>query len=327
MTKAARYLAPVAALALAATAACAPSTDDDESGGGDGLTLATGSQGGTYYPLGNAIAGAWSSELDVSVNGQATDASAANLRMLDGGTADIVMAVNGTAVQAHEGTEAFEGDGGLENEFAALGNVYAEVLQIVATVDSGIESIEDLDGRDVAIGPAGSATAIMADNITESYGIELGTAHEDDFQVAADRMSNHEIDASFALLSLPAASLEDVAQSVDVDIVDFPDEGLEELMANDPSLTLRDIPQDTYSGMTDDVTTVTNWATMYVSMEMDEDLAYDLTRVMYENAEDVEHAVADEIQLDTALDGLGGVNLHPGAERFYEEQDVEIPEE
>jgi TRAP-type uncharacterized transport system substrate-binding protein len=51
-------------------------------------------------------------------------------------------------------------------------------------------------------------------------------------------------------------------------------------------------------------------------------MAYDLVRVMYENAGDIGHDVGSQVQLDTALDGLGSMELHPGARRYYEEQGV-----
>ncbi|QSB04278.1 TAXI family TRAP transporter solute-binding subunit [Natronoglycomyces albus] len=326
MSKAARILAPLAALALAATAACSPASDDADDNGGDngGLVLPTGSTGGTYYPLGNAIASVWNEHLDVTVNPQSSDASAENLRLLDSGRAQIIMSVNGTAVQAYEGTGAFAGDDGLENDFVAVGNIYAEVLQVVATANSGIEDITDLDGKRVAIGPPGSATAIMADNILDSYDIDV-TTFEDGFGDAADKLRDGQIDASFALLALPATSIDEVAQNTDINLVNFTDEGIDELIANDPSLTTMEIPGGTYDGIDDDVLTVTNWATFYVAPGMDDELVYDLTRVLYDHADEVQHGVAAEIQLETALDGLGGIPLHPGAQRYYEEQGVEIP--
>jgi uncharacterized protein len=41
--------------------------------------------------------------------------------------------------------------------------------------------------------------------------------------------------------------------------------------------------------------------------------------------DNVGHAVAAELQLASAIDGHGGIPLHPGAERFYEEQGISLP--
>jgi uncharacterized protein len=60
--------------------------------------------------------------------------------------------------------------------------------------------------------------------------------------------------------------------------------------------------------------------------DMDEDVVYDLVRTMYENAGDVEHAASEATQLDIAVDSLGPISLHPGAQRYYDEQGVEVEE-
>ncbi len=77
-----------------------------------------------------------------------------------------------------------------------------------------------------------------------------------------------------------------------------------------------------YPGVDEPVTWVTNWATLYTTSDLDEDTAYDLVRVLYEQNESIAeaHATGSQIQLDTALDGRIEIPIHPGAERYYDEQ-------
>jgi uncharacterized protein len=132
------------------------------------LTLSTGSTGGTYFPLGGAIAGVWSGELPgVNVSTQATGASVENLRLLDAGEVDIGWAVNGVAATAFEGTGEFEGEP--IDDLHVLGNIYAEVMQVVARADTGIETIDDMAGHPrcgvaVVDGTATAGDAVRADH-------------------------------------------------------------------------------------------------------------------------------------------------------------------
>lgn len=326
-----RAVVPAALAALALTSACAP--EDAGSGSGDSgvrsdMVLATGSTGGTYYPLGGGMAQVWTNEIEgLRVSTQATGASVENLRLLQAGEVELIMSVNGVAIDAYNGVNTFEGE---EHDFRAIGNIYREVMQVVARADAGVETIADLAGKRVQLGPAGSGTDVMARRILEYHGIDPETditAFNDTFADAAEQLRDGVVDAAFAILALPAASIIDVATSVDLRLVSIEGGALEQLLADDPSLTPVEVPEGTYPGQQGTAQWVTNWATLYCLTDLDDDQVYQLTKVMYEqmNPETVGHAVAAEIQLETALDGLGPIPVHPGAARYYEEQGIELP--
>lgn len=324
-----RLAAAVAAGALILAACNGDNGDDNgddngEAASGDRafLTMATGSTGGTYFPLGGAMAGVWNDNIDaVRVNTQSSGASVENLRLLDGGEVDMILAVNGVADTAAEGTGEFDGT---PLDFVAIANIYGEVTQIVATADSGITEIADLAGARVALGPPGSGTEVIARTILQAQGIDPDndiTPFNDTFGEAADGLRDGRLDAAFAILALPAGSIEEVATSVDITIVSIPQDLLDTLIADDPTLSALTIPAETYSGQANDAVTVTNWATLYATLDLDEDIAYELTRVLFEETESIANAVAvgDQIQLATALDG-NTIDVHPGSQRFYDEQ-------
>jgi TRAP transporter TAXI family solute receptor len=296
----------------------AAATDDERPGF---LTMATGSTGGTYFPLGGAMAGVWNDNIDdLQVGTQSSGASVENLRLLDAGEVDLILAVNGVAAEAHAGEGEFEEP----LDIAFLGNVYAEVMQIVATEASGIESIADLDGARVAIGPPGSGTEVIAREILEAEGIDPDNdidAFSESFGDAADGLRDGQIDAIFAILALPAGAVEEVATATDLTYVPIEGELLDGLLEADDTLSSLEVEPDTYPGQDEAVTWVTNWATLYAPPELNEDLVYDLVSVMYEEQQSVADAIAvgDQIQLDTALDGRSDIPMHPGAERYFEE--------
>ena len=297
--------------------------DPDPEPGDMNLTLGTGSTGGTYFPLGGAIAGVWSGEVDgVNVSTQATGASVENVRLISAGELDLAMAVNGVAADAFAGEGEFEGE---DHNWNALGNVYGEVMQVVARADAGIETIADMEGQRVAIGPPGSGTEVLARALLEFHDIDPDNdieAFSDTFGDAADNLRDGQVDAAFAILALPAASIEEVATATDITLVDIEGDPLDAALDADPTLSVLEVEAGTYPGQEEPATFVTNWATMYVDEGLDEDTVFELTRVLYEHNEEIAeaHTAGEQIQLDTAVDGLGGIPLHPGAEAYYEEQ-------
>lgn len=115
----------------------------DESGRKDEFILGTGSQGGTYYPLGGEMANIWNKHLDgVNITNTETGASVENLASIRDGNMDLGMAVHVPAQDAMKGEGDFEGTK-VENA-AFIGHIYPEIIQIVTRESTGIGSLEDL---------------------------------------------------------------------------------------------------------------------------------------------------------------------------------------
>lgn len=306
----------------------ADDADDDDADDDEvvGLTLATGSTGGTYFPLGGAMAEAWNDELSVAVSTQATGASVENLRLLAGEEVELIMAVNGVAHDAYDGIGEFDGE---PIEVEALGNVYPEVLQVIARADADINSIADLEGKRVAIGPPGSGTEVVARRLLGFAGIDPDNdidAFSETFGDATDQLQDGQVDAAFAILALPAGSVEEVATNTDIVVVNIDGDIQAQLLAEDDSYSAIDVPAGTYSSQAEDSVTVANWATLYALAGMDEDLAYGLTSVLYESAGRIADtiAVGEQIVIETAIDGLGPIPLNTGSARFFEEQGLMV---
>jgi len=292
------------------------------------LLMGTGGTGGTYYPLGGAIAEAWNSHIDgLNVTVQSTGASVENIRLIGSGEADLGMAMNGPAMAGYEGTGDFEGNA-VQN-FYAIGVIYPEVMQIITPKDSGIETVADLKGKRVSVGPPGSGTASSALKILEAYGIDPDNdidRFDDNFSDGASKIKDGLLDAAFAVLAVPAANVIDISTSTPVNIVDIEGEGLEAILAADPTFSAYEIPAGTYKGLDDIGHTVSQWAVLYVTDELSDDLAYQMAKVMYENTDEIAaaHASGNQITIDNATKGIAPVPFHPGAIKYYEEVGIPV---
>lgn len=298
--------------------------NNDETADVGSLQLGTGSTGGTYYPLGTEMANIINSNVEgydgFDVSAVSSGASVDNLANINQGEFELGMTVHLPALDALTGDGDFEG---VEiDNFGFMGHIYPEVMQIVTTEGSGIETIADLEGMRVAIGPPGSGTQAAAKLILEAYGLEDGDydAYEEGFGDAAGRIQDGNLDASFGLLGLPAGSIEELSISQDIKMISLTDEGLAYIEDNS-GYEAMNIPADSYDFLEDDVQAITAYAILVGSTDtIDEDLGYEITRALFDNADSVTHAQGMHLTLENALNGSNGLPMHPGAERYFEEQ-------
>lgn len=312
----------------------AESEGTEESGGedsGDGaeaegetpdfLTLLTGGTSGTYYPLGGEMASNITDETGIQTDALSSNASADNIVDLQAGEADLAMVQTDTVAQAVEGTGAFEGEA-VENVLA-LGSLYPETVQIVTTADSGIESVEDLEGKSVSVGAPGSGTFYNAEQILEIHGLSVEDdieAQNLDFGESTGGIQDGNIDAAIITGGTPTGAVEELTATVDVKILPIEQDKIDELVEQYPFYAEDTVESGTY-GIEEDVTTVAVLAMIAVSDSLSEDAVYDVTAAIYENTDSMAHARAEDITIDSALDGIG-IDMHPGAQKYFDEQGV-----
>ena len=129
-----------------------------------------------------------------------------------------------------------------------------------------------------------------------------------------DGVKDGNIDISFGVLGLPAASITDLQASTgDVKLLSLSDEAIQYVEENSGYLRYT-IPADSYDFLEEDVETVTAYAVLVANTNtVDDELAYELAKVMIEHADENTHAQAEQMTLENALDGFG-VTDPPGRE-------------
>lgn len=134
------------------------------------INIATGGTVGTYFPLGGAVADILNKNIPgANASAQSTGASVANINLLQQGKVDLAFVQNDIAYYAANGVEMFKDKkvAGLKG----LATLYPKTIQIVALDKSGITSLDQIKGKRVAVGVAGSGTEANARQILEAYGI------------------------------------------------------------------------------------------------------------------------------------------------------------
>lgn len=285
------------------------------------VNIGTGGTAGTYFPLGGAFAEIWNNNIKgINATAQSTGASVANINLLIDGEVEVVIVQNDTAYYAFNGEQMFEG--AAFDKLRGLATLYSEPLQIVTT-DPSIKTVADLKGKNIAVGAIGSGVEANARQIIAAAGMDF----EKDinpkflsFAEASSGLKDKQVDAAFLTAGIPTAAIQDLSAQNDVFIVAIDGDIAAKLKADYPFFTDFVIPADTYKGQTSDVQSLTVKSMLCVSADMDDDLAYALTKQIYENLDRVilAHNVGKYITKETASEAMP-IEMHPGALRYFNE--------
>jgi TRAP transporter TAXI family solute receptor len=257
---------------------------------------------------------------NMNVTAQATGASVENLKLISQKEAELAIVQNDMTDYAYNGTEAFK-DAKVEN-VRVIGNLYPEVIQIVASADSGINTIEDIKGKKFSVGAPGSGVEANARQLLDVLGMTYNdfSANYLSFAESADSLKDNHIDGFMFVSGVPNAAIQDTATTSSLKFVSIPDDVINELTTKYPFFVEIIIPAGTYKGQDADVKTVAVTATLIVGAEVSEQVVYDLTKALFENQPELAtaHAKGAELSLESAVKGVS-VPFHPGAEKYYKE--------
>ncbi|QNG59446.1 TAXI family TRAP transporter solute-binding subunit [Bacillus sp. PAMC26568] len=310
--------------------ACGEKEATTGSGGGSGdsgdskpktLRILTGGTGGTYYPLGGSFGDIISDNTDYKATVQSSGASVENMQTLKSGDAEIAFSQTDIATYALNGESMFK-DNKIDNVLG-LGTLYNETVQLITTEKSGIKSVEDLKGKKVSVGAIGSGAYLNATQVLEVHGLTVEDiqAQNLSFDESTEGIQGGSIDAAFVTAGTPTAAVETLSAQNDVVVVPLEADKVKELIEKYPFYSEDVVPSGTYK-IGEDVNTVAVKAMLVVQDELAEDLVYDITKSIFENTDKIAHAKGKLIKAETALEGIGDLKLHPGAEKYFKEKGV-----
>lgn len=179
----------------------------------------------------------------------------------------------------------------------------------------------------IAVGPPASTTQSVSQLLFDAYGIgsDKYKTYQEGFGAALDGVQDGNIDISIGILGLPSGSIENLqASSGDVRLMSLSDDAIDYIEANSAYKRFT-IPAGSYDFQKEDVETITAYAVLVGNTQtIDEELGYELARLMHEHAEENTHAQSAFMTLENALNGSEGLPIHPGAKRYYEEQGLTV---
>lgn len=289
------------------------------------ITVLTGTTSGIYYPVGVAFAQALS-DMGYKAQAVATGGTAENISSITTGKGELAIAMIDNVIMAMQGVGAYEGKPPVTDMRAMMG-LWPDVVQIVATADSGIKSFADLRGKCVGVGALKSGTEINARMTFEAHGMSYKDASVEFISTgeAVDMLLNGQCDAAFVTSGLGNATVKKLAAAKKINFVPVEGDARQRLIQQFPVLVEWSIPKEVY-GTDADAPSVAVMNIMLVAKDLPDNVVYDMLGGIYSDKGlrtiSTSHAVAREIQLMSALRGIAGtpIQLHPGAEKFFRER-------
>jgi uncharacterized protein len=206
---------------------------------------------------------------------------------------------------------------------------HARYLHLVTRADRGVKAVEDLVGKRVSTGLAG--TDIKAIRVLGAHGVtpyNLGAREQFDDAEAARALKDGRLDAFAIDAALPSRILGGLAAAgVPLRLIPTGEAVARIAERHGPFYFAASIPKGTYRGVEADISAAAAM-TLFVAHEvMAESLAYEITKVLLERTPELAFAdaAAKEISSASAVRG-SPVPFHPGALRYYKEAGIAVPQ-
>lgn len=286
------------------------------------LSMGTAPPGGAFFVVGSALAevlNEFGAGFGWNATAEATSGSQENIRRLDGGELDFAMsnaAITYFAVRGGDGWDK-------AYPMRAVMTLAPNVALFIAPEGASVETVADLRGQRVGVGPAGAGFEYFVGPLLEAHGLTY-----DDFSPlnatqsgAVDLIADGSAAAVFVGGAVPTASITQATASQDIHFVPFDEDARQRLVDEYVFFRPATIPAGTYRGQ-DEPFEGLDVGSMHLitSAGVDEDLVYEVTRTLYEQRESVveKHAAGRAINPGNVVRDTG-TEFHPGAVRFYRE--------
>ncbi len=288
----------------------------------DFLAFGTGSTTGTYFPLGNAFAHVWTQKSkQINVMTHSTNGSYENIELLRNHEINLAIAQSDTVTAALTGKGKFEGQP--YKDLRVLMALYPEVIQIVvASETTNINSVEDLKGHRVNVGPANSGNALTAIELLETLNInsEDYTMVNLSYDEVIQAMEKNECDATIIIAGVPTKAVMELKKRLPIKIINIDLQTTISTTSKLPYLSSFTLSDDIY-GLGKTINTLAVMALLVSNKDLKDELAYDLIKMIFENIDYLKiiHERARDISIKNALKGLNELYLHTGAAKYLNE--------
>lgn len=282
------------------------------------LRLTTGTPGAWFHPLGRALADAYMAAFpDLDIQVLESQGSVANVDALQRGAADVGLAYADVAYMAYVGRlgdrpQAF-------TELRGLAVLAIAPVHLVVGAHSAITSASDLRGKRVAVGPAGSGSALTAQIVLRALGIEASAVQVESLQFndAAARLTAGTIDAFFVTGINPIDAVR-TATAAGARLLPLSGPPIDTLRREYPFFRRALVPGGTYPGHPESVHTIGVNNLLVCRRGLDEPTAHGLTRAYF--------AALPQLSMPTHMDleqaPATPIPLHEGAARYYREREL-----
>lgn len=288
------------------------------------LAFSGGPDGGTFQYFSNGIATRLSRTMDgVEVSNMASAGSVENLRRVNSRDADFGIVYSGDMYLGLNGK--LTNDTRKYRNVQAVSYLYGAPAHLIVLDGSGITDVAQLEGKNIAVGPAGSGAAASAQRFFEGVGLwDKITPQYIGYNQGASALGDRQIDALWVFAGFPNASVIQAASSNKIRLLQVNEAAEKGTLFNDhPYYAPVTIPAGTYANVDYDVVTIQDSALWVAGRHLSEEKVRDSLKEIYSpEGLTFMSSVSQAAKSMTIDSGTMGIvtPMHDGAKAFWTEQ-------
>lgn len=288
------------------------------------MALATASLGGTYYIVGSGVAEVISKTLpDIQVNAVIAQGSVGNPKLVHSKEAEFGMTNYLSAMNAVRGIKPFP----QKMDIAGICKLQYSILHLVTFANrNDINTVADLKGKRIAVGPAGGGGVRLFREILPFWGVDFKdiTPSYVSYSDGSEALKDRKVDMNMPHGAPPLQAVSNLTIQNDIKLISMEKEKLEAINIKYPYYEAALIPAGTYKGVNNDTYSAGIQDILVVNSTLNENDVYRITKAIFENLDALRkiHPSVKNLTFDNYRHSL--VPLHPGALRLYKEKGIPI---
>ena len=310
-------------------------TCSDNSHQRSSYVLATGTTGGTFYPVGVALSTLAKAEADAdfSLTAISSAGSMENIKLLRDNQSQFALVLAIFAAWAYNGEGPISSP---QSDLRSISGMWPNVEHFVLHSDlvtSGtLTDLNNLEGERYVLGARNSGA--------EHTGIYILDALEIDYRrkftlgymtygASASAMQDGNIVGMNVPAGPPVTAITQAFAQMrsNMTVLNFDNSQIAAINERYPLWQAYELLPGTYPYQDEPIMTAASPNVLIVRGDVSEQIVYDLTRMLWENLPTLQqiHSATRSMQIQEALQGIP-VPLHPGALRYYRERAIQIPD-
>jgi TRAP transporter TAXI family solute receptor len=282
------------------------------------VSIGTGGTGGVYFPIGGGVAEVFNKYLKgVTARAEVSGASTENCRLVGTNEQQLALANADAIYYAYHGKREFKKPLPILSMFS----MYPSNMQIATLKNSSINSIADMKGKRIAVGPPGGNTFIMTWIILKAHGFtekDIIPVYQT-FVESVGGIKDGNLDAVFVLAGYPNSSILDLSTTRSIKMIPIEESVIKKITDEYGFYADGAVPGGVYKGVDTPTRGLAVMNVWLVNKDLPDDLVYKMTKAIFDHQDFLitVHKKAADMNLKDAV--KVPCPMHPGAIHYFKE--------
>ncbi|MGB5867491.1 MAG: TAXI family TRAP transporter solute-binding subunit [Arcobacteraceae bacterium] len=293
----------------------------------DFITLGTGEENGTYYPVGLSMCKFLNTyQKKFRCSAESTHGAIANTKAVLNQKFNFGISQSDTIYHAiHKEMNFKEID---SSNLRSVIVIYTELLTFIVNQKSNIKSIYDIKNKRINIGSPNSGSELTTLEILNEFNIkktDLAVASSLDATDTVDALKDDLIDGYFFMVGHPTQNIKDAIESANTTIIPIQGNTIDNLVQEKTYFTKSSIDANLYNGIDKSIPTVGTQSVIITNANVSEELVYNFVKVILENFDEFKasHRVYNNLTKESLFEGLVAPS-HKGVIKYLRENNIYI---